>query len=32
MDDYLYISYVHDEIDVPQFYYDRFHTVGIEFD
>ena len=31
MGDNLYGSYIHNIIDVPQFNYDGFHTVGLEF-
>ena len=28
----LYGSYIHDVIDLPQFHYDRVHTIGTDFD
>ena len=32
MGDHLQGSFIHDGIYVPQFHYDRFHTVGTDFD
>ena len=32
MGEHLYGSFIHVGIDVPQFHYDRVHTVGPKFD